>query len=459
MENGTENERRGANNIFGRIRSILPGDRTALGERKPWYKIPLWRRIVYFTLSLLLAVFLWGFVLMSQNPDREKTFTDIQIHFESGAEADLIARKLAVYGNLNEILESVSVTVSAPLTDVSKMDSSNISATVSLSSIHEAGTYELEIKATSTVGTVKSVEPSTVEVEIDDLVSLTVPVSYQFTGELPEGYWHDTPSLLSTTATVEGAKNDIINVSNAVCSIDLTGLTKSVNSAYPLTLLDSNGNEVSKDVFKNMIPAVTVRMTVLPHKQVPILQPEIVDDELSTDIFEITEQYLTVEYLDIAAEQEVLDSLTELECEEVRITNVYDPVTKTFIVKFTNMPDGCTVLGGVDVSTIQFRVVITERIVEQIFVGLPITVFGEAEGYDYSFDFANADVRVTGPARLIQGLVSSDITVILNVRGKTAGEYDIELEYTITDFDLFANLQIEFMRLIVHVTVTESQAP
>ena len=221
MENETVNAKRGTGNFFGRIRSVLGQDRTALGERKPWYKIPIARRIIYFVLSLLLAVFLWGFVLMSQNPDREKTFNDVKLYFESGAEADLIARKLAVYGDLNEILESVSVTVSAPLTEVSKIDKSNITATVSLSNVHEAGTYTLEIRASSTVGTVKSVEPSTVELEIDDLVSLQVPVSYQFTGELPEGYWHDTPSLLSTTTTVEGAKTDIIRVTNAVCDIDL----------------------------------------------------------------------------------------------------------------------------------------------------------------------------------------------------------------------------------------------
>ena len=208
-----------------------------------------------------------------------------------------------------------------------------------------------------------------------------------------------------------------------------------------------------------MIPAVTVRMTVLPHKLVPITPPEIITDDLAEDIFEISEKYMTVEYLDIAAEQEVLDSLTELTCDEIRLTNVTDPVTKVELLKINNLPESCTVLGGVNPNTVQFRIVITEKTVEQIFVGLPITVFYEAEEYDYSYDVRNVDIRVTGPARLIQGLVSSDITVVLNVRGRGPGEYDIELEYTLTDFDLFADLQIAFLRLTVHVTVTEKPQP
>ena len=64
---------------------------------------------------------LWGYVLMTRNPLRTKTFQNVSISFESGSEADLMMRKLTVYGDVAKILEPVSVTVSAPLTDISKM--------------------------------------------------------------------------------------------------------------------------------------------------------------------------------------------------------------------------------------------------------------------------------------------------------------------------------------------------
>ncbi|MCR5611940.1 MAG: hypothetical protein K6F68_08970 [Clostridiales bacterium] len=461
MENGTQNARNGQNNnFFTRLRSIFPQDRTTLGEKKPWYKLPLARRIIYFVLSLLLAVFLWGFVLMTQNPDREKTFYDLKPTFESGTEADLILRKLTICGDLNEILKDVDVTVSAPLTEVSKMTANNLTVTVNLNDVHEAGRYTLEIKAVSTVGTVKRVEPSTIEIEVDDLVSNTIPVSYDFVNadKFPEGYWHDTPTLLSTTTIVEGAKRDISKVRNAVCHIDLENCTDSIYGAYNLSVLDYDNNEMDAAVFKNSIPTVTVRMTVLPHRQIPVVVPQIIDDELATDIFEIVETTLPIDYLDIAAEKTALDALTEITCEPIRLTGITEPGTYTFLVKMNDIPENSYVLRGVTPNTIQCTVVIAEREIEQRFVGIPVTFIGENDGYNYIYDLHYVDIIISGPARLVRNFASSELTIIVNVKGRTAGEYDIELEYTLEDYELYAELNIKFVRPTVHVTVTPRES-
>lgn len=457
MENSTENTKKESkvSEFFGRVRNVLPWSRDEFGERKPWYKLSLARRITYFVLSLLLAVLLWGFVLMNQNPDREKTFYDIKPYFESGSESDLIARKLTVYGESSEILKNVNVTVSAPLTEVSKLTNDSIKATVSLNDVSKAGVYTLKVRATCTVGTVTSVEPETIEVEIDDLVSHTVPIAYSFTGELPEGYWHDTPNLLDTTTTVEGAKKDLMNVSNAVCHIDLNGLTESINTSIPLTVLDSDGKEVSSSVFKSIIPSVTVSMTVLPHKLVPIVY-ELDEGDMLTDIFEVTDKTLTLEYLDIAAEQSVLDELTEITSDPVRLSGVTEPGTYNYPLTLMNLPTGCRVLGGVNIHNVQLKVVIEEKHVTKILYGFPITVTGETEGYSYTFSFTVADVRISGPARVIQGFLTSDLTVILNVTGKGPGEYDIALEYTLSNFELFGELKIEFLLTKIHVVIVDT---
>ncbi|MBO4384326.1 MAG: hypothetical protein J5854_02745 [Clostridia bacterium] len=456
MENGTQNARNGQkNNIFTRIRSFFPQDRTTVGEKKPWYKLPLARRIIYFVLSLLLALFLWGFVLMTQNPDREKTFYDLKPKFESGTEADLILRKLTFCGDLNEILKDVSVTVSAPLTEVSKMTANNITVTVNLNDVHEAGTYKLEVKATSTVGTVKRVEPATIEIEVDDLVSNTIPVSYDFVNadKFPDGYWHDTPVLLSSTTVVEGAKRDIAQVRNAVCHIDLADLTESVYGAYSLSVLDKSNNEIDPAVFKNSIPTVTVRMTVLPHKQIPVVVPEIIDDELASDIFEVVGATLPIDFLDIAAEQSALDALTEITCEPIRLSGITEPGTYTFTVTMKDIPENSYVLRGVIPNVVQCTVVIAEKQIKQYYVGIPITFIGETEEYTYTYDRIFADIIISGPARLVKNFASSELTIIVNVKGRMPGEYDIELEYTFEDYELYAELEIVFEQTTVHVII------
>ena len=154
-------------------------------DKKAVDKTGIVKKVIYAVVSLFLAMLLWGYVLMDQNPDREKTVTNITPTFESGAVADLDTRKLTIYGNISEILQKVNVTVSAPLTDVMRIDENNIAATVSLTDVHEAGTYELEVKATSNIGRVTSVEPSKITVTVDDVIIRNVPVKWDIVGTMP----------------------------------------------------------------------------------------------------------------------------------------------------------------------------------------------------------------------------------------------------------------------------------
>ena len=446
-----------SNSLITAVRNLLPNQRTALGEKKPWYKLPLAKRIVYLVLSLLIAVLLWGFVLMTQNPDRERTFTNIKPNFESGAEADLIARQLTVCGALSNIIEGVSVTINAPLTEVSKVVDSNITATISLNNVSKAGVYELEIKASSTIGTVTRVEPSTVEIEIDDLVSNTIPITYYFKGDLPEGYWRGEPELVTNTVVVEGAKQDVLKAAKAVLFIDLTDLTENVNRSYQLDVQDSDGNVLDKSVFKRVVPAVTVRMTVLPHKHVPIVY-DLVTDDISEEIFEIDEQWLNIEYLDIAAPADELSEVTEISCDPIRLAGITEPGSYQYSLTLYGIPENAVIVGGVNISSIRLNVTVVEKKTTVTMQDVPILFVGESENFNYHYGFTTVTVIITGPVRLMQAFASSDFSVIVNVEGTSIGEYDIALEYKLYDYDTFGDIEILLSERAVHASITNHLA-
>lgn len=420
-------------------------------ERTPWYKLSLTKRIIYAVLSLILATLLWGYVLMTKNPARTKTFQNVSLSFESGTEADLILRKLMVYGKVSDVLKPVSVTVSAPLTDISKIREKDITATVSLSDVPAAGTYQLEIKAKSSIGSVVNIEPSTVEIEVDDIVSRLVSISYDFVGELPEGYWHDTPVLSDVTATIEGARSNIEKVDKAICYIDLTGVTESVNSLKLLSIIDSEGNEMERSDFKSVIPSVSVQMRVLPHKHVSIGY-DIADIDQLPDIFEVQNVTLNYDSLDIAAPAEVLAGITELTADPVYLSTVLSPESKTIPLTLHGIPDEAKVLSG-DPNNVQLTVVIADKQIEQIFSDVPIRFVGESETYDYKYAFETVSVRLTGPARLIREIISSDFLIAVNVEGRGVGEYDLLIEYSIADTERFADIGIEILTNTVHASI------
>lgn len=410
------------------------------------------RKIIYAVVSLILATIIWGYVLMTQNPDREKTFTDITPSFESGAEADLVARKLSIC-DVAEVLKQVSVTVSAPLTEVSKITEKNITATISMNEVHAVGTYSLEIRATSTMGTVVSVEPDHVEVTIEDVMSRTVPINYSFVGEMPEGYWHDEPTLSPSTVTLEGARSDIEKVSGAVCYIDLGDATSSISRSMPLTVIDGAGSELDGANFKNVIPAVTVTMAVLPHKLVDI-EYEIIDRDMLSDFYEVKSETLSVTSLDIAAEPEVLESLDKIVMQPVSIGGLDEPKEYFFTLIPTNIPSSARLINGSEKVSLLLTVSIVDVIVTESFKDVPITFLNESPLFHYEYEFDKVDMTVTGPARVMLGFVSSDVVVCVNLQQRGVGQYDFVLEFKPIDMESFGEIEIALSKTSVHVVVT-----
>ena len=151
--------------------------------------------------ALVFAILLWAYVLVALNPVRSKSIDDVPITLEGYT--DLLSRNLIL---VNSDLGMADVEVNATITNHSDLDASRITCRASLGTISAAGTYRLPLSVTvqSNLGTVASVDPRTVTVEVDNLIVKTVPVKLELTGTLPEGYEVVAESMVSTI-TVEGA--------------------------------------------------------------------------------------------------------------------------------------------------------------------------------------------------------------------------------------------------------------
>lgn len=145
------------------------------------------KNIAIKVISLMFAILLWGYVLMTQNPPRVKTVTDVTVSIEG--EADLTTRKLTLRGDRAALLEDVSVRVRTELTSYADLSADDITASINLSRITSTGKHTVRIHAKSSSGDVVSVSPSQIEVEIDTLTTRNIPIEIHEEGELPEGYW------------------------------------------------------------------------------------------------------------------------------------------------------------------------------------------------------------------------------------------------------------------------------
>lgn len=394
--------------------------------------------------SLFFAVLLWGYVIYYQNPSRTKVMTDIPITFEG--EADLLARNLVIRGG-QEQLKTATVRVEAPLSKYSSITQDSVSAIVTLSgSVQSAGTFELTVHARTSNGTVLSVSPAKITIEVDKLVNKPVPIEVELEGSIPEGYWASEPITGHDSINISGPQKDLAAISKAVCSISLDGKTGTYIDTLPLTLVDKNGEEVQSKLVGSADLSVTVNMEILAKKTVPVdLAGAIKGKEKLPLYYEVFDLRLTPPTVDIVGSAEVLSGITSLAVETVDVANSKENITQDVILV---LPDGVRTLYAGNINAF---IGIREQITTIDYKGLQIEIKGLSKKLEAALDVETCDLSVTGRVTLINLLNRGDIKLEADLSNMPEGKYaGIPVKVILPT----SQMQSELSLLLTPLTVT-----
>lgn len=399
-------------------------------KKLPWYKRTLFRKLRYGFIAILIALVLWGYVLMSENPVRIRKVDDVRLSFAGGTEADLKARNLIISGDVDKILPNVTVNVRTTLNDLPRFNNAVgeiVSASINLGDIREPGTYTRKISAVSTIGSVESVEPSSITITVENYVERQVPVSISFLNELPSGYWHDEPLIIDKTVKIAGPASIVSRVNKANCIIDLSERTSSINESLDVVLLDSNDEEVDPSGLVESIRAASIRMTVLPYVDLQLDQYISTIGELDEN-YEISSISINPAYLGIAAQQSVLNSILNNDSvgfEPINYSNFTTAGTYTQKVELLGLPSDITLLND---NNFIITVEVTEKVVTRGFtfrIKDSDLLNGDNNRYIYQFNTRSCYIEFEGPSRLIGSLVLEDISLTVDLSEYAVGRYDI----------------------------------
>ena len=136
----------------------------------------------------------------------------------------------------------------------------------------------------------------------------------------------------------------------------------------------------------------------------------------------------------MAADQELLDNLTELLIQPVDVSGLSQTFSqRTRIATLTDFQD---------ISTEQVYVTVAiEEIQQSAWAEVNLTFVNIPD--DMSCTFTSADFRalITGPASRVQALVESGVEAVVDVSGLSAGEYTLPIT---VDAELYPGLTLEF---------------
>ena len=401
--------------------------------------------------ALVFAILLWAYVLVALNPVHSKSIDDVPITLEGYT--DLLSRNLIL---VNSDLGMADVEVNATITNHSDLDASRITCRASLGTISAAGTYRLPLSVTvqSNLGTVASVDPRTVTVEVDNLIVKTVPVKLELTGTLPEGYEVVAESMVSTI-TVEGAARYIEPTVRAVATVDLTGRTENVEESVNVVFYDKNDNEVTVVTRSQNNPNVTVRATISAYKLVNI-RPEVT---LEDDVYYESINQVSPASVVLYGTSEALAAIDTVSTQALVLPAERGVVTRDLTLV---LPEGVSLKRGQS-SSVTLNAVVTEKTGE-IALEAPLTYANLGK------DLAIADgaptiayLTVSGPLKQVEQVTPESLAVKVDLAGYGPGDWELIPVAQGLDANRFPDVTVALQEQRVQVTllspVTEETAP
>ena len=371
-------------------------------------------------IALIFALVLWSFMIAETNPPKSKVFKDIPVTFTAADE--LKQKGLTSTVPLSELLKSVTVEAETNADALQYLNENMIRATVDLSSINDVGEYTLPVKATSTFSqsTIVSKDPETVTITIEEIASREVPVEVKLTGDQKDWLYYGQPVLDEANVSVSGSKSNVEKVSKAICYINIDSMETSTKESYKVTLVDSNGNELSGDLFTG-VPSVIVEMRVYPKKDVPI-DTEAVKSSITglASGFEISKLTVDPETVSIAGTLENIDPVTSVSLEPIDLEGAQGDMIIEAKVK---LPEGVI---AATPSTVKLQLSISQPEIMRTYSAKEIRARNLEDGLTASISPTAIDINVYGTQEVYDtnDITSSKIKPFVDLTGLSKGVHE-----------------------------------
>ncbi|MBQ3552491.1 MAG: hypothetical protein IJA35_04990 [Clostridia bacterium] len=369
------------------------------------------RIILRIAISLIFALILWGYVMTTINPERIREVDGIAV--TTVGDSDLLTRQLVVKGDIASILGTVSVRVQTDVNHYFDVTADKITARVNIGDIMEAGVVTLKVSAETSIGTIESVTPSTITLEVDNLETKSVPIEAAYSGALPEGYYCADTSFGNDALTISGPKTIVDRVIKAVCTIPLSDKTETFSRTYELVLVDSAGDIVETTGFTSAFtPTVIFSMEIKRTMTIPI---EVLIAGTLTDAYELVEAVPQPSSIVVAGDEDVLNSLTSIKTGYIDITGYNNDFVTTTRINLSVL--GVTLISNPSQTdlTVSVNLKIDEKTITHTLYDQEISVENSPDDVEYIMSRNTLDAMCTMDYSLLMAIETGEIKLAWSI--------------------------------------------
>lgn len=319
----------------------------------------------------------------------------------------------------------VRVWVRAPSNVFGRLNQNSFTAQVDCANAQAGDNDNLPIVVTPTDPEVREAiaDPPAAKLTLEEIREQVLPVRVNVTGQPPSGYLRGEPSVDPARITVAGATSLVSRASEAVVDVSVDRVTVSVNSVYTPRIVDDRGNDLRDLNLRATPPSVTVQVPIsqqTQYKEVGIrpvtqgnpaagyvLQPLVVNPPSAT----------------LRGDPADLEGANFIETAPIDVSGI----STTTVRSVALVPPARTLLLEPG-QTVTVTISVTPLTVSQT-VRVPPSVINLGPNVQLARPPGAVAVTISGPAPALSALAlnSNDFRVVLDLAGKGAGGYDVDV--------------------------------
>lgn len=412
-----------------------------------WIIGSLSNNLGYKLLSLVLAILLWSYVISTNTSiTRTKTISGLTAYING--QSTLADHKLALKEDPAKQLSGIAVTVEAPQADYSRVLSDNVLVTLDLSNVRTAGNQQVPLRATTSYGRVRSISPSTLTLGFESLDSRNVSINTEF-ANAQKGLWYNVTRCNPSVLSVSGASSVVQSIASAKVVVDVAGLENSTIKALPYVLLDAAGEEISQTMLNCSTSSISVNLEIYPSRDIPVSTEyaNVLTGQPAPG-YVVQSVSIQPESLQVAAEKDLLEGLTELRIEPVSIEGASQSFSARAAV--SQLSD----FKNISSEQVYVSVNITEETISGYVEDVDVQFIGLGEGLVATYE--PFSVLATGTRSAVGALMEAGVTVDIDLTGLEAGAYMLEPS---VDGALYPNITFQCDTASVTLTGTDPEGP
>ena len=367
-------------------------------------------------ISVVIAIVVWAYIIVVQNPEIEQTFKDVPVSINDNGTLE----KNNMIATTDKRL-TVDVKVRGTRKALSLLSKESISAFIDINGINKTGEYTLPINVHLQDGAITVVDknPYVGAVTIDNFKSVDMPVTVVKNGDVKEGFAALDAVANPATIQLQGPEPLINNVSKITATIDVSGESKDIAKTVKYKMLDASGEEITDTDISRSTETVDISVPILSYKVVPIVGDIVEIDNSET--LDTREKRLEPQMIGLAGTPEVLSTIEQIDLGRVEIEinseqNIYEiPLT---------LP--ADVISVDKVTKVKYIVDVNKLVTKQVAVN-PIALVGTGDSYEYSLRNTGVTVTLDAIEEDMASLDESKVTASVNVSHLGEGNYKLPI--------------------------------